>query len=129
MRTGVFGRGSLIRGQLSRGLEEVRKESCWCQGEKFQIQGTSEQGGKGTMEGDEVRGEPGPDLGGPAQLLLWDPILPRCLAAKGSQLNGSLGDVLSQGELLPPSHVSPWGQPTSLTGQTGMTKAIALASM
>lgn len=32
--------------KLSRGLEQVRKEPCWCQGEKFQIEGTSRARGE-----------------------------------------------------------------------------------
>lgn len=63
------------------------------------------------MERDEVREELGTDLGSSAQLLLWDPLLPHYLAAKGSQLNDSLGGVLNQGELSHPNHVLPWAHP------------------
>lgn len=40
-KSAVISRVSPIRGQVIRSLEEVRRELCWCQGGKFQTEGTS----------------------------------------------------------------------------------------
>lgn len=97
----VPNRGKLEgKGRMLRGSQE--QWGCRCGWSKMV---------RAEREREDVREELGTDPGSSARLLLWDPLLPHCLAAKGSQLNGSLGGVLNQGELSHPNHVPPWAHP------------------
>lgn len=69
-----------------------------------------EQGGEGEA-GRSPGLELGPDHGSSTQLRLWDPPF-WLLGSQGLPvMNGTLGGVLNQGALLPPSHVPPWSRP------------------